>query len=96
MAQNNLGNALCEIGERRGETDSLEEAVAAFREALKEYTRERVPLDWARTQSNLGAALRTLGKREAGTTRLQEALVRPQPAPCFQVDALEVQSITRL
>jgi tetratricopeptide (TPR) repeat protein len=82
MAQNNLGNALCEIGERRGETESLEEAVAAFREALKEYTRERVPLDWARTQSNLDAALRTLGKREAGTTCLQEAqLVSTPPAP---------------
>jgi hypothetical protein len=27
----------------------LEEAVAAFREALKERTRERVPLEWAGT-----------------------------------------------
>src|SRR6266403_126378 len=27
----------------------LEEAVVAFREALKERTRERVPLDWAMT-----------------------------------------------
>ena len=25
----------------------------AYREALKEYTRERVPLDWAMTQGNL-------------------------------------------
>jgi hypothetical protein len=47
--------------------------MAAYREALKEYTRERVPLDWARTQNNLGAALGTLGKREAGTKRLEEA-----------------------
>ena len=38
-------------------------------------TRERVPLDWARTQVNLGVALRTLGERESGTARLEEAVV---------------------
>jgi len=32
----------------------VEEAVAAYRAALEERTRERVPLDWARTQMNLG------------------------------------------
>jgi len=32
----------------------LEEEVAAYREALKELTRERAPLDWAMTQNNLG------------------------------------------
>ena len=39
--------------------------MAAYTEALKEYTRERVPLDWAMTQNNLGTALVTLGKRES-------------------------------
>jgi hypothetical protein len=48
--------------------------VAAYREALKEYTRKRVPLDWATTQNNLGAALHRLGRRESGTARLQEAV----------------------
>jgi hypothetical protein len=38
-------------------------------------TRDRVPLDWARTQNNLGAALATLGERESGTTRLEEAVL---------------------
>ena len=52
----------------------LEEAVAAFREALKENTRERVPLAWAKTEINLGNALRTLGERETGTARLEEAV----------------------
>ena len=37
--------------------------MAAFTEALKERTRERVPLDWAMTQNNLGDALSALGKR---------------------------------
>ena len=39
--------------------------MAAFREALKERTRERVPLAWAETQTNLGAALQSLGLRRA-------------------------------
>ena len=37
-------------------------------------TRERVPLDWAKTQNNLGTALWTLGARESGTARLEEAV----------------------
>ena len=37
-------------------------------------TRERVPLDWARTQINLGIALGRLGERESGTARLEEAV----------------------
>ena len=47
----------------------------AYREALKENTRERVPLEWARTQNNLGSVLATLGEREGGGARLEEAAV---------------------
>ncbi len=65
MTQNNLGNALGRLGERESGTARLEEAVAAFREALKERTRERVPLEWAMTQNNLGNALASArGARE--------------------------------
>ena len=70
----NLGNALSTLGERESGTARLEEAVAAYRAALEERTRERVPLDWAMTQKNLGTALRTLGERESGTARLEEAV----------------------
>ena len=52
----------------------LEEAIAAFREALKENSRELLPLDWAMIQNNLCNALRTLGEREGGTARLEEAV----------------------
>ncbi len=52
----------------------LTEAVAAFRAALEEQPRDRVPLDWARTQHNLGLALTDLGKRESGTAHLTEAV----------------------
>jgi tetratricopeptide (TPR) repeat protein len=58
-SQVNLGNALRNLGER---------------EALQEYTRERVPLQWAKTQMNLGNALTMLGARERGTAKLEEAI----------------------
>jgi tetratricopeptide (TPR) repeat protein len=72
--QNNLGNALWRLGERESGTARLEAAVTAYREALQERTRERVPLDWAMTQNNLGNALWTLGERESGTARLEAAV----------------------
>jgi tetratricopeptide (TPR) repeat protein len=72
--QMNLGTALWMLGERESETTRLEEAVAAYRAALEELTRERVPLDWAMTQTNLGTALWRLGERESETTRLEEAV----------------------
>jgi tetratricopeptide (TPR) repeat protein len=70
---------------RESGTARLEEAVAAFREALKENTREHVPLAWATTQNNLGTALWTLGRRVSGTARLEEAVA------AFR-DALKEQS----
>ena len=74
IAHDNLGIALSSFGERESGTARLEEAVAAHREALKERTRERVPLQWATTQNNLGTALSRLGERESGTARLEEAV----------------------
>jgi tetratricopeptide (TPR) repeat protein len=74
MTQNNLGTALSTLGDRESGTARLEAAVAAFRAALQELTRERVPLQWAMTQNNLGTALSRLGYRESGTARLQEAV----------------------
>ena len=65
--------ALWRLGQRESGTARLEEAVQAYRAALEERTRERVPLAWAATQSNLGVALETLG-RESGTARLEEAV----------------------
>jgi tetratricopeptide (TPR) repeat protein len=69
-----LGDALQTLGDQRGDAAAIQKAVDAYREALKEYTRERVPLDWAMTQNNLGNALTAWGVRESGTARLEEAL----------------------
>ena len=67
MAQDSLGNALCDLGERESDTARLKEAVTAYQAALTVQTREHVPLDWATTQDNLGNALRILGERESDT-----------------------------
>ena len=72
--QNNLGSALTSLGELEGGTARLEEAVTAYREALKERRRDRMPVEWTSTQINLGNALTSLGERSSGTTQLEEAV----------------------
>jgi tetratricopeptide (TPR) repeat protein len=74
ITQCNLGAALQTLGEREGSTARLEEAVAAYRAVLEEYTHDRAPLEWARIHMNLGNVLRTLGEREGSTARLEEAV----------------------
>jgi tetratricopeptide (TPR) repeat protein len=66
--------AAAEGGGRESGAARLEEAVAAYREALQEYTHVRVPLQWAATKHSLGVALSQLGERESGTARLDEAV----------------------
>ena len=41
--------------------------MTAFTEALKERTRERVPLDWAATQNNLDNAIQILRVTDRAT-----------------------------
>ena len=72
--ENNLARVLETLGGREEGTARLEEALVAYRAALEERTRERAPLNWARTQTNLGNDARTLGERENGTARLEEAV----------------------
>jgi Tetratricopeptide repeat len=75
MTQNNLGAALSTLGERESGTAQLEEAVAVYRAALEERTRERVPLQWAYTQHGLGSALAALAKRQNDDALMEEALL---------------------
>ena len=72
MTQNNLGNALQTLGKREGDTALLEQAVAAYRSVLEEYTRERMPLQWAKTQNNLGGTLVELGRKARARIRVDE------------------------
>jgi tetratricopeptide (TPR) repeat protein len=72
-----LADALSTLGHQSEQNAPLQEAVEAYRAALQEYTRKRMPLQWARTQNNLGitlARLARLDERESGTARLEEAV----------------------
>jgi tetratricopeptide (TPR) repeat protein len=73
-AQYQIGGITWRLGEREGSTARLHDAISAYRDALLERTRERLPLDWAMTQNNLGNALWKIGERESGTARLEEAV----------------------
>jgi hypothetical protein len=55
--------ALETLGERESGTARLEEAIAAYRDALQEFTRARAPLDWAVSTGNQGVALMLLAER---------------------------------
>ena len=69
------------LGEREGDTKHLEDAVAAFGEALNERTREWVPLQWAQTQNNLGGALESLGECQKDPAKLAVAISAFKAAP---------------
>ena len=78
--QNNLGNALQALGQRETGTERLEQAVAAYREALKEYTRDRVPYDWAYTQENLSILYRSIFRKTGDAAHLETALAHAMAA----------------
>ena len=71
----NVGNALTTLGERERAAARLEQAVAAFREASQEFTRERVPLYWAESTGNQGVALMRLAERR-GDAEMAKLAVR--------------------
>jgi hypothetical protein len=73
--QTNLGNALRMLGERESGTARLEEAVATFREAFQENTREHVPLQWAKSTGDQGVALMLLARRR-GDAKMAKLAVR--------------------
>jgi hypothetical protein len=76
----NLGNALETLGERESGTARLEEAVAAFRAALTENTRERVPLDWAASTGNQGVTLMLIAERLSDVTKARSAVQQIEAA----------------
>jgi exonuclease VII small subunit len=60
--------------ERESGTARLEEAVSEFREALKERTRGRVPLDWAMSTGDQGVAIMYLADRKMDVAMARVAL----------------------
>ena len=72
--QINLGSALLIIGERESGTTKLEEALAAYREALKDLTYELAPSLWAITVGSQGVVLMHLADRRADATLAEGAV----------------------
>jgi tetratricopeptide (TPR) repeat protein len=68
------GSTLLTAANQRGSQVLLEEAIAAFRLALLQRTRERAPLAWSATQLNLGAALAGLALMNGNIDLLEEAI----------------------
>ena len=60
---NRYAGALQQYGNYRGDNAVLAQAIAVYRAALAEISRDELPLTWAMTQNNLGAALGRLGER---------------------------------
>jgi hypothetical protein len=69
----------------------LLEAVAAFRAALEELTRERVPLDWAMSTGNRGVALRVLA--EGATISPWPNGRAPKLTAAFETCAMRIMSV---
>ena len=65
---------LTSLGERENGTAKLEQAVTAYREALKEWTLERMPLRWAFSFGNEGVALMLLAERRGDAAMAETAL----------------------
>jgi tetratricopeptide (TPR) repeat protein len=60
--------------ERRRRGVRLEVALTAFREALQEYTRVRLPIEWAGTQENVALVYRALYDNDHQPSHLDAAL----------------------
>lgn len=73
LVQNNRGVALNLLGEREADCEKLEQAFAAHRLALEEFSRENEPDSWAMAQVGIGNALLSLGTRKADRERLESA-----------------------
>ena len=72
-AQNNLGTALWMLAERESGTARLEEAVAAYRAALEEFTASACRSGGRRRRATLASRSRHSGS-ESGTAWLEEAV----------------------
>jgi tetratricopeptide (TPR) repeat protein len=67
--------ALWTYAERRGSTGALYAAIEGYRHLLRnEFTREKMPIQWAMTQNDLGNALQSVGEVEGSLGRLAEAV----------------------
>ena len=74
MTQNNLGVVLRVLGARERDPALLRQAVAAYREALKEYTHKRAPYYWAQARENMAIAFLAIYRRTGEEADRAQAL----------------------
>ena len=67
-----LGNVLTTLGKTLGDAGRLAEAVAAYRSALEEFSRDTSPRQWAVAMSGLSDALVTLGGLSGSRHEIEE------------------------
>jgi tetratricopeptide (TPR) repeat protein len=68
------------LGERANKREYFENAIAACRSALKELTRQRVPLLWAMVWYNMGRVFWAMEERESGKRHLEGGIAAYQNA----------------
>jgi tetratricopeptide (TPR) repeat protein len=73
MAQLNLGEALSEIADLNVQVAPLQEAAAAYKDALAVYQQHSDSLDSATVQLQLGRTFQQIAHHEAGTDSLHQA-----------------------
>jgi tetratricopeptide (TPR) repeat protein len=69
-----LGNIYWTISNYKEKAENCKKAIKAYEEALKVYTLERFPMDYAMTQNNLGTAYSTLAEVEAKAENCKKAI----------------------
>jgi len=69
-----MGNIFNSIGEVSDKAENNKRAIKAHEEALKIYTLERFPVNYAMTQNNLGTAYGTLAEVEAKAENCKKAI----------------------
>lgn len=72
--ENNLGNVLVILGERRGDIEQLNEAADHYRSTLTIWAKDLYPSDWATAQDHLGYALQLAGARSGEMDLLRGAV----------------------
>jgi tetratricopeptide (TPR) repeat protein len=83
----NLAKTLTRIGEQEKSTEKLSEAVAAYKNALTEFSKARSPSHWASIHLELSYILWIIGERTHDTKPLRESVVAGN-------DALSVFTLT--
>ena len=69
-----IGDIYWDLSQYQHKAENCNKAIRAYKEALKVYTLDRFPMDYAMTQNNLGNAYSTLAEVEAKAENCKKAI----------------------